>query len=569
MSLAEARYLSPDEALALRLREAVASEALGPAGPALNAALDALVGGTFAEAEDQARAATAADPRNVAAWRLLAMALEGQGEIAPALEAAQTAHALAPNSPDALADLGRLALGLGEPAAAVQLLGQAWSMESGPLAGALAVLLAQALREGGDHDGAIEVLQTALTGNDDNGALWCELGAVKLHQGQIEAAYGLFDKAAQIAPGRLEPLYRRACARLDLGDAAGAEADCVAALALARPEQAAAVRFTLAHARLSQGDLARGWADYEARLDPDFPKAPVFDLSLPRWRPGEPLEGRRLLAVGEQGLGDELMLAGLIPDLIADLGPRGALSLAVEPRLVSLFQRSFPQARVLAHATGKAKGRTVREVPNLAGADELWTPFGALAQSLRPDLESFRDKVAALRPDPQRLAAWRETLAALGDGPKVGVTWKSMNLAGERAKQYAPFEAWRQVLAVPGVRFVNLQYGDSAAEVEQARAWGVELWTPPLDLTNDMEGLAALTATLDMVLGVANATTNLAAACGAPVWLLASPSAWPRLGVVGHYPWFADARVFAAARFGAWEAPATAMAEAMSARFGA
>ena len=565
MSPAEAsRFYGADEALARRLRAAVEGQGASPAGLSLKAAFDALGAGAFAQAVLHARAAAHVDARCVVAWRLMALGLEGEGELTPALEAVQTAHGLDPTAADTLADLGRLALTLGEPEVAAQMLAQALAAEPG--SSALAGLLAQALREGRAYEEAIEVLRGALARDGANAFLWTELGAVMLQRGDIDEALPLFEKAVQLAPGRLEPLYRRACAKLDLGDAAGAQADGEAAFALARPSQRAAVRFTLAHARLSQGDLRAGWADYEARLDPAFPKAPLFAVPAPRWRPGAPLRGRRLLVVGEQGLGDEMMFAGLIADAADALGPGGALSLAVEPRLVSLFQRSFPEARVMAHATAMEHGRIVRTVPGEDGAAELWTPFGALAEAFRPSVASFAGKPPALRPDPGRLAHWRGALAALGEGPKVGVTWKSMKTAGERAKQYAPFEDWRAALATPGVRFVNLQYGDSAAELAQARAWGVQVWTPPLDLTNDMEGLAALCGALDLTLGVANATTNLAAACGGPVWLLASPSAWPRLGTDG-YPWFAQARVFAAERFGAWGAATSALAGSLRARF--
>ncbi len=53
-----------------------------------------------------------------------------------------------------------------------------------------------------------------------------------------------------------------------------------------------------------------------------------------------------------------------------------------------------------------------------------------------------------------------------------------------------------------------------------ARA-GVEIWTPPgIDLNQDVDDVTALACALDLTLGFANATTNLTAAAGAPVWLV-------------------------------------------------
>ena len=50
------------------------------------------------------------------------------------------------------------------------------------------------------------------------------------------------------------------------------------------------------------------------------------------------------------------------------------------------------------------------------------------------------------------------------------------------------------------------------------------------------------------MIGVGNASSNLAAAVGRPTWILASRHAWPRLGT-NRYPWYAETRGFIAERF--------------------
>ena len=95
------------------------------------------------------------------------------------------------------------------------------------------------------------------------------------------------------------------------------------------------------------------------------------------------------------------------------------------------------------------------------------------------------------------------------------------------------------MLATPGVTFVNLQYGDCDAEIAQApRALGVEIWRPPGHRPEGRSGRRGRPdLALDLVIGPANATTNIAAACGAPTWLISTPGAWPRLGT-DRYPWY-------------------------------
>ncbi|MBN9319694.1 MAG: flagellar protein FlbA, partial [Caulobacterales bacterium] len=151
-------------------------------------------------------------------------------------------------------------------------------------------------------------------------------------------------------------------------------------------------------------------------------------------------------------------------------------------------------------------------------------------------------------------------------GLKVGILWKSLKLTGARARYFSPFDAWAPVLTTPGVSFINLQYGDCSEELAAAEAAGISLWTPPgIDLKDDLDEVTALTCALDLTIGFANATTNLAAAAGAPVWLISTPGAWPRLGTT-RYPWYPQVEVFLPPQFRDWDPAMQAVAAALGQR---
>ncbi|MBS0334224.1 MAG: hypothetical protein JSS35_15755 [Proteobacteria bacterium] len=373
--------------------------------------------------------------------------------------------------------------------------------------------------------------------------------------GQPATAITFLDEAARLDPAYATALYNRGNARFDLGDLEAAATDFAAAAKAARdPAHTAAIAFAAALLALARGDLAVGWAAYETRLSPARPDAPVFDVPGERWTPGAPLDGRRLLLVAEQGLGDEIMFANLVPDAIRAVGPNGLVSLAAEPRLVALFQRSFPQARVSAHATDQRDGRIRRTAPGATSTEDrppqLWAPLGSLAQRFRPRTEDFPTGSGYLTPDPARVAHWRAWLGAAS--PTVGVSWRSGKLAGDRRRQYPPNDLWLPLLKTPGVRFVNLQYGDCAAELADFAAAGCEVVQPPgIDLKADIDELAALCRALDLVVCVGNATAALAGAAGANLALVGAPAAWPRLGTDA-YPWYPQARALTAPAFGDW-----------------
>lgn len=379
-----------------------------------------------------------------------------------------------------------------------------------------------------------------------------------------------FDEALSHDAGFAKARYNRGNARLVLGDLEGALDDCQTALASPMSEDER-LMMLLARStiRIARGEIATGWDDYEVRLEPAFADVTHFMIEAPRWTPDSDLTGKTLLLLGEQGLGDEVMFANVIPDVLEALGPSGKLLIAVEPRLVSLFQRSFPTAEVGAHSTWNVDGHTVRGAPFVGdhGRLDYYSPIASMLRRFRTRVAAYPDRPGFLTPDPERVAWWRSRLPA---GPTVGLLWKSLVQAGARHRFYSPFDQWKPVLAVPGVTFVNLQYGDCAAELEAARRdLGVEIWSPPgIDLKKDLDDVAALCCALDLVMGPSNASSCLAGACGAPLWLLSTPGSWPLLGT-DRYPWYPQARVFLPPSLGQWDPAMQAMAAALTERLSA
>lgn len=489
-------------------------------------------------------------------WRRRGLALERSGHAAGAFEAFGRAYAADPNGEHALEDLARAAIRIGRPDFAESLLIQRLAERPGSLEALnnLACAQREALRFGE----AVETLRSAITAHPEDARLWNTLGTVLICEDRMREALPFLDEAIRIDSAFADALHNRAIARLGLEDAHGALADIDAALRVAA--QAGDLQVARAKILLACGDLAAGWSAYEARFAPDYEDALVIEAPGRRWT-GEPVRGRRMLVVGEQGLGDEVLFANVIPDLLEDLGPEGRLSIACAPRLQSLFARSFPAAHVAAHETGLRDGRPVRTPGASPAAQDFHAPAASLLRAYRSSLAAFPSR-AYLSPDPARVAAWRRELAAL-PGPRIGILWKSLVHDAARLRYFAPFSAWRPALETPGASFVLLQYGDVDAEMAAAETWGARIWRPPgLDLLNDLEGVVALCCALDLTIGPANASTNLAGAAGAPLWLVSTPGAWPRLGAQA-YPWYPQARVFTPAQPGGWPEIFTEIAGAL------
>jgi tetratricopeptide (TPR) repeat protein len=520
---------------------------------ALSRAITAVHNNEFELAQKLALKLLKKDQMLGVAWHILGIAREKLGDYGSSLRAYDAALKLLADHGAVAGDLGRLAFRMNMPEFAVGFfahfrIAQPNNVEA-------ANNLACALRELNREAEAIEVLKEAISAHPESPALWNTLGTVVCNTGDPTGSIVFFDEALRLNQDYSKAWHNRAFAKSDMGDVEGAISDIDRALK--RPDSAmdaAIMRFARATMSLSLGRLEEGWKGYEGRLSPDLTEAPNFHIPRTLWS-GQDLKGKSLFICAEQGLGDEVAFANMLPDILDQLGPDGSLTLAVERRLVPLFERSFPNVEVTLHRTFQYEGRVYRAAPDITEWErfDYWAPLGAFLLPLRSSLDAFPKTSGYLKADPERVAHWKAELEKLGALPKIGLLWKSLKLNAERARQFSPFEAWRPVLQTPGVTFVNLQYGDCDEELSHAKKeFGIEIWQPPgIDLKQDLDEVTALGAAVDLIIGFSNATTNLAASTGAPIWLLTSPGAWTQLGS-DYYPWYPQARVFSPAVMGDW-----------------
>ena len=535
--------------------------------PLLDRALAAIIRADVQEGAKLALQALELDEKSGVAWYTLALAREQGGDFAGSITCYEAALSLLPDHGEIANNLGRLAFRLGQFDVAEKLFRHFLARYPNNPDGANN--LACALRSQRKFDEAVDVLKDALTADPGQAIVWNTLGTVLAEQGDSVNAAVFFEEAIRLNPGLATARYNRGNMRLVLGDAQGALTDCESALAQTRVlDERAMMRLARSTILINVGRVGDGWDEYEARLDPHFSGVTQFLVDRPNWAPGADLHGKFLLLYGEQGLGDEVLFANTLPDILADLGPTGRLALAVEPRLVGLFQRAFPGVQVGGHATYDVEGRTVRTAPflhkDLAKVD-LWAPLASMLRQYRRKVEDFPNRHSFLAADPQRVAHWQERLANAPAGRKVGLLWKSAVTDSGRHRFFSAFEDWEPVLKTPGITFVNLQYGDCAAELEHARSrLGIDIWSPPgIDLKQDLDDVAALSCALDLVIGFSNATFNIAAACGVPAWLISAPGAWPRLGTT-RYPWYPQTQVFLPPGFAQWGAVMEDVAQSLA-----
>ncbi|MBV9550099.1 MAG: tetratricopeptide repeat protein [Alphaproteobacteria bacterium] len=541
--------------LAELVDEAVAEKKRHRANVALKRAIQIWRKGDHAGAARWALRATEEDESHSKGFHVLAMALERMGHLHKALVTYERAFQLDPEDPELLINLGLTAwnLKLTEGAETMFRIYIAAKPDS-PLG---YNNLGSVLCDLGKPDDAIEVLKYALERMPHETILWNALGTVLAEEGRSDESLVFYEESVRLAPDFARAYHNLGYAYQHLGRLEEALENYDQALGLAvDPTEIREGRHSRSICLIGAGKLEEGFQEYEIRNDQRFRAYLHHIIEAPLWQ-GEPLAGKKLLMVGEQGLGDEFMFANILPDVQQALGEKGKLQIAVDPRLVPLFQRSFPKAEVATYddktLIDNDGNKALRLVPFVAGANkpDFWAPMGTALQYYRKSLADFPHE-PFLTPDPARVVGFAAKLAAL-PGRKVGLCWRSMMLGAKRAKYFSPIEGWAPVLATPGVSFVNLQYGDCAEELARAaEQHGVTVHSVEgLDLKEDIDGAAALCAALDLVISAPTAAAAIAGSVGTETWFVTAGRTWPQLGTA-EYPWYARTRVFWPEKFGDW-----------------
>ncbi len=446
-------------------------------------------------------------PGDVLAWVEQAEEHLAADEHEDALDCFELALAHAPDCVAARVGLARMLREAGETAAALEHIRHA--VRIAPHDAAIHFESALAHSRGGDTPGAIAAYRRALELKPDWAAACANLGLMYLSQrGDPRCAQRYFERAVALDPSSV-------AAQANLGHALNEQGRTDEALAhyeklIAGHPAEAEYRWNRGLVRLGSGDYARGWEDYEMRNARAGGAAPrVFPF--PAWQGGELSRGGALLIYGEQGLGDEIMFASCVPDLLA----RG-IDCVIECRLqlAPLIARSFPNALVHGAARDGDRGWLAR-YPRI----EAQIAIGSLPRLLRRKSADFPPHTGYLRADPRRAADWHARLARDHAVCAVGIAWRGGTIKTHRDLRSIALSELAPLFQAPRVAFVSLQR-DAAAELrEVTAACGANVLEFP-EALNDMDETAALVQALDGVITVDNTVAHLAGAVGRRTWVM-------------------------------------------------
>ncbi|MBV8466606.1 MAG: tetratricopeptide repeat protein [Burkholderiales bacterium] len=469
--------------------------------PAFQAAISAYNERRWEDAIHRASDALKLEPNNLDALEVFGLAWFRLGQLGNAIEALEFCQQQDGRNARYACNLGELYRAAGQMDKCVAMLSIAAQLD--PQSIAVLESSGLALVDTGDLTSADAALTKVAQLHSDRALAQFNLGEVRRLAGRFEDAISCYEEALRLDPGLLQAQHQRALS-------------------------------LLAH-----GDYAHGWDAFEHRLDPRLSKQ--VSAAEPRWQ-GVFEQGQRVFVYSDQGLGDAILFARYLPHL-AEQGVN--LLVAVPPPLLGLFRAAMPGIEFI--ALGDARP-----------ACDWQIALGSLPGLYQTRAGHVPNVTPYLKARPEKIAAWRNTLARSSGTIKIGITWAGNSATTGVKYRNCPVEQFATVFRdIPSLTLVNLQMG-AADELNTLRDVA-----DVVDLTGeiaDFEDTAAVLASLDMVISVDTALLNLAGAVHVPAWgLLALAPEWRWHGPDRRSRWYPSVIRYTQTRFLDWGAPLSIM----------
>lgn len=352
---------------------------------------------------------------------------------------------------------------------------------------------------------------------------YCVLGLMAQNLWRLDEAMDAYRKALQRAKTpKQRALYLNnvASIHLDNGDFTKAEPFIKESLDLEPDDRMARHNYGLC--LFARHEWTEGWKYYsssigsENRLNIKYTGEP----GEPKW---DGTKGKTVVIYGEQGLGDEIVAASMLPNAIDDCGK---VIVDCDKRLEGLFKRSFPKATV--HGTRWEKGLAWPEEDQAIDYSIAGFEIGQFYRKSDADFPTGK----YLTPCPDRTEMWRALFRKTGK-PAIGVAWTGGTWQNASKYRCYDIKQWQPIFDSFDAHWVSLQYKDASKEIAGTPVvqypWGT--------LTKDYDDTAAMVAALDCVISVPTAVVHLAGALGTPtIAMMASKPCWKFAGGLQWHP---------------------------------
>jgi hypothetical protein len=306
------------------------------------------------------------------------------------------------------------------------------------------------------------------------------------------------------------------------------EAIAVSDQALALDAEFPEAHFEKAEALLLAGRLTEGWESYEWRFKLKQAEGMLPKTGKPQWN-GEALEAGKLLIVADQGFGDCIQFARLIP-WVAARAP--APILACSHDLVPILRQIPGPARIVTSW-------------DHAGEYECYIPLSGVPRLAGITAENIPDRGPYLAAKPEQIAFWREKLDRLAAPGKrrIALVWAGRPTHKNDRKRTLKLAQFAPLFAIPGITLITVQKGEQIAQ-----AGGYYGAAPLLNLgpeIDDFTDTMAILKNVERLVTIDTSVAHIAGAIGVPTALvLPYAPDWRWLLNRDDTPWYSSVKLY-------------------------
>lgn len=299
----------------------------------------------------------------------------------------------------------------------------------------------------------------------------------------------------------------------------------------------------LAQCLLGLGRWEEGFKHYDARLLlPDRKERFYTDDKSDKYWDGK--KGINLLVHGEQGLGDEIMFASMLPDVMRDCN----VIYDCNSRLLGIMRDSFPDIPI--YGTKQQNGLVEWYSNHQIDAK---ISIGSLAKFYRKKDDDF-PRIAYLKANPDLVTKYREKLALMGKRPKIGISWYGGAKRTSQGYRFNPLANWLDILKTD-CDFISLQYNAEASDkidrFNKENGTNIHHWQ---DMIDDYDETAGLLMNLDLVISAPQSVVHLAGALGVKCWRICARQCMWTHGVQDKdAPWYGTVKNYWQGQSGNWD----------------
>lgn len=512
---------------------------------ALYEAIQHFQNNNFRAAEKACRSALKRAPGNADAHHLMGVLKSKSGQLKLGIQHLEKAVSLAPQNVEARYNLGKGYRDIGRHKDAAVLFDAI--LKFSPDRADVWVELGIALAKTGDMARSAESYNHALSLGLESADLHTELARTYIDLYAFEDAENALKSALALDPESVPAQINLAILRDNQGRTDESVAIYENLLGSDPACHEASYRYALA--LLSQECLQKGWALYAQRNNWGMAPTCHGQLDIPYWS-GEDLRDKNVLIWTEQGPGDEILLGSMLGNIAEHAK---SVTLACSPRLAPVFSESFSDFEIVKMANGRLPKKELRRMDLQASLTEI----GA---NLRPQIEQFPDPAAYLKVDQKRRETFCQKYAPGQTGkPIIGVSWRSGSKDASNQKS-SSLTQWEQILKEHDAFWVDLQYGDTAAERSALyERTGITLiHEPSVDPLRDIYGFTQQVAAMDLVVSTSNTTVHVAGGVGTECWTLVPKGTgrpWYWFLDRPDSLWYPSMRLYRQSRAGSWTEP--------------